>query len=256
MTAPTLSIQLYSLRSLGGLERQLDAAAAAGFRSVETIGSHLDDAGSLKRALAERGLDAPSGHVGIAALRQDAGRVAAAAGEVGITQLFMPAFPSDERSMDADGWTRAGAELGAIAETLQARGVALGYHNHHWEFARLEGGKRPLDCLFEGAKGSPLIWQADIAWIARGGEDAATWLAKYRSALASAHVKDQAPAGENEDEDGWCDVGAGTLDWPTLWEKAAADGAKLMVVEHDNPKDPAGFASRSFRYLERFERTG
>lgn len=251
MTAPILSIQLYSLRHLGGLDTQLDAASVAGFTHVETIGSHLDDPKALKAALSGRGLDAPSGHIGMPALRSDLGRVADAASEAGIKQLFMPAFPPDERSGNADDWRRAGAELGEIASRLIDRGISLGYHNHHWELAAFSNGELPLDCLFEGAGGSPLVWQADIAWLARGGADPKTLLQKYARLLVSAHVKDQAPAGENEDEDGWCDVGAGILNWVDLWASATGYGARLMVVEHDNPKDPAGFAARSFVYLQK-----
>ncbi len=251
MATSSLSIQLYSLRHLGGLDRQLDAAAQAGFTAVETIGGHLDDPKALKAALAGRGLVAPSGHIGLPALRGDLGRVAEAAAETGIAQLFMPALPPEERSGNADAWRRVGAELGAMAGRLKERGISLGYHNHHWELVRFGDGSCPLDCLFEGAAGSPLVWQADIAWLARGGDDPKAWLEKYAHLLASAHVKDQAPAGRNADEDGWCDVGSGILEWPDLWTFALARGARLMVVEHDNPKDPAGFAARSFAYLQK-----
>jgi len=250
MTTSTLSIQLYSLRHLGGLDRQLDAAAQAGFVAVETIGSHLDDPKALKAALAGRGLSAPSGHIGMPALRGELDRVSEAATEAGIAQLFMPALPPEEHNGDADAWRRAGAELGEMAVRLKERGISLGYHNHHWELARFSDGVRPLDCLFEGAAGSPLVWQADVAWLARGGGDPKAWLEKYAHLLVSAHVKDQAPPGKSEDEDGWCDVGSGILDWPDLWAFAGGRGARLMVVEHDNPEDPAGFAARSFSYLQ------
>ncbi|MDL2401662.1 sugar phosphate isomerase/epimerase family protein [Rhizobium mayense] len=247
---PILSIQLYSLRNLGGLDAQLDAATQAGFTAVETIGSHLNDPKALKAALERRQLRAPSGHVGMTMLRSELQRTADAAIEAGISQLFMPALPPEERGGDADAWRRVGAELGEMAVRLKERGIELGYHNHNWEMTPFENGEYPLDCLFKGADGSPLTWQADIAWIARGGEEPKTWLAKYAPLLVSAHVKDQAPAGQNEDEDGWCDVGAGILPWRELWETAHSHGARLMVVEHDNPKDPAGFAARSFAYLK------
>jgi len=250
MPVPVLSIQLYSLRQLGDLYAQLEAAAKAGFTHVETIGSHLVDPKTLKAGLDRHGLSAPSGHIGMPALRSDLARIADAAEEAGIGKLFMPAFPEDERSGSADTWRRAGGELGEMAGRLSERGIALGYHNHHWELTPFADGSLPLDCLFDGARGTPLAWQADIAWLARGGAEPKAWLTKYRDILVSAHVKDQAPAGQNEDEDGWCDVGAGILDWRDLWDSAVGAGAAIMVVEHDNPKDPQGFASRSFTYLQ------
>lgn len=253
LALPVLSLQLYSLRQLGDLEAQLDAAAKAGFVHVETIGSHLDNPSALKSALASHGLTAPTGHIGLPALRGDLSRIADSCLSCGIGQLFMPALPAEERSKTAQGWQRSGAELGAIAAKLSEKGVELGYHNHHWELDPLEGGGCGLQRLFEGAEGSPLTWQADIAWLARAAVNPVDWLDRYSHLLVAAHVKDQARSGEHADEDGWTDVGSGILDWPSLWNAAIGRGARVMVVEHDNPKDPAGFAARSFGYLRRFE---
>ena len=78
---------------------------------------------------------------------------------------------------------------------------------------------------------------------------AAEVFAELSAIIRSAHVKDIAPEGRNLDEDGWCDVGSGVLDWPALWTAARAAGANWMVVEHDNPADPAACARNCFDYL-------
>jgi sugar phosphate isomerase/epimerase len=142
-----------------------------------------------------------------------------------------------------------GAELGRLAETLQDRGIILGYHNHDWEMVKKEGRKTALDLLFEAAGSSPLAWEADVAWLVRGRVKPKTWLKRYARRLKAAHVKDIAPAGQNEDQDGWADVGAGVLDWRDLWKACRAAGAQWMVVEHDKPADPAATARNSFAYL-------
>ncbi|HSK41720.1 MAG TPA: sugar phosphate isomerase/epimerase [Arenibaculum sp.] len=244
-----LSIQLYSLRGLGGLERQLEAVAAAGFRQVETIESQLLDTASTRDRLDALGLRASSSHVGMTALRERLDQVAGACAALGIEQVFMPALPAAERNGPAAAWNAAGRELGEIARRLADRGLALGYHTHDWELAVQDDGRTGLDHLFEGAAGSPLRWQVDVAWLARAGADPVPWLESHGGLVASAHVKDIAPAGRNADEDGWTDIGGGTLDWPDLWRRCRDAGARWMVAEHDNPKDPAGFASRSFAWL-------
>jgi sugar phosphate isomerase/epimerase len=70
-----LSIQLYTLRSLEDLDLILDTVADAGYRNVETVGSHLDKAAEVRAKLDARGLKASSSHVSMAALREkpDAG---------------------------------------------------------------------------------------------------------------------------------------------------------------------------------------
>lgn len=244
-----LSIQLYTLRSLNDLDRSLDAVAEAGYRHVETVGSHLDDAANTRARLDARRLRASSSHVGLAALRERPDALVEACRILAIDQLFMPAVPPEQRAMAADGWRALGAELGVMSERFRGQGIALGYHNHDWELTPKQGGKTALELLFEAAEGSPLTWQADVAWLARGGAEPKAWLSRYRDRLTSAHVKDLAPAGQNLDEDGWADVGAGVLDWPDLWRACREAGAQWMVVEHDKPADPVRTARASLAYL-------
>lgn len=250
-TTDVISIQLYTLRSLGDLGRVLDTVAEAGFRHVEAVGSHLDDAAKVRAELDARGLNVSSSHVSLAALRERPDAVAEACRTLGFTQLFMPAVPPEQRDMAADGWQALGRELGGMAERFRAQGIRLGYHNHHWELTPKEGGKNALELLFEAAGDAPLAWQADVAWLVRGGADPKQWLERYRDRVASAHVKDIAPAGRNEDQDGWADVGAGVLDWGDLWRACRAAGAEWMVVEHDKPADPAETARVSFAAIQR-----
>ena len=76
----------------------------------------------------------------------------------------------------------------------------------------------------------------------RGGADPRRWIERYRGRIPLVHVKDIAPAGEKKDEDGWADVGTGTVPWTELWPLCVAAGAEIMVAEHDNPNDFDRFA--------------
>jgi sugar phosphate isomerase/epimerase len=247
--ADVLSIQLYTMRSLGDLDRILDAVAEAGYRHVESVGSQLDDAASTKAKLDARGLKASSSHVSLAALRERPDAVIEASHTLGVDRLFMPAVPAEQRGMEADGWRALGQELGRMSERLRREGIELGYHNHHWELEPKDGAKTALELIFAASEGSPLTWQADVAWLVRGGVEPKAWLNRYRSRLTSAHVKDIAPVGQNQDEDGWADIGSGVLDWRDLWQACRDAGARWMVVEHDKPKDPAHTARASFAFL-------
>lgn len=247
--ADILSIQLYTLRALGDVGRVLDAAVGAGFRHVELLGAHLDDAGAIRKKLDARGLKASSSHVGLDQLRARPDAMLEAASTLGTTDLFMPAVPFEDREMDAAGWRALGLELGRLAETYQKGGVRLGYHNHHWELSPREGEKTALELIFEAAGSSSLAWQADVAWLVRGGAQPEAWLERYSGRLLSAHVKDIANAGMGLDEDGWADVGHGVLDWEILFPLCCACGARWLVVEHDKPADPAGSIKRSYDFL-------
>lgn len=245
-----LSIQLYSLRTLPGLPAALDAARGAGYRHVELIGSHLDAATEVRKQLDARELGASSSHVSLAALRERFEAVIAACHTLGITQLFMPSVPPDERRNAEPYWTALGRELGQMAMRAKDRGIALGYHNHDWELNPQPDGRSALECLFDGAGDAPLSWQADLAWLVRGGASPVGLMQRHKARLVSVHAKDLAPAGTKQDEDGWADVGHGVLDWRgSLAPAAVACGARWLVAEHDKPSDPARFARNSFSFL-------
>ena len=97
--------------------------------------------------------------------------------------------------------------------------------------------------IFEG--GPDLEWEADLAWVIKGGADPLEWVKTFGKRLTSVHVKDIAPEGENDDEDGWADVGDGTVDWKALMAAVRSTPCKYFVMEHDNPKDAKRFAERS-----------
>ena len=246
-----LSIQLYTLRSLGELDRVLDVVKQAGYGHVETVGSHLEEAENVRVKLDARGLKVSSSHVSLAALREQPDAVVRACRKLGFDQLFMPSVPPGQRRSPSPFWRALGRELGEIAGRMRDQGIALGYHNHNWELEPKEGGKTALELLFEAAESSPLAWQVDVAWLARAGVDPKHWMERYRGRIISAHVKDIARPGQNEDQDGWADVGAGVLNWRDLWQAARAAGARWMVVEHDKPSDPAETARASYAFLSR-----
>lgn len=238
-----LSFQLYSARSLEPLEAQLALLRSVGITKVEPYRMLLDDAERLARGLAENGLTAPSTHVGLNALEEDFAGTTAKMKRLGITRAAVPAVPPELRAQPAAGWIALGKALAGFAERLKDEGIALAWHNHDFEFRPTETGALPLDLIFENAPG--VSWQADLAWIVRGGADPIATLKRYAGRVSSGHIKDIAPAGQCADEDGWADVGHGTLDWAALIPALKAAGADLFVLEHDTPNDVARFARRS-----------
>ncbi len=127
----------------------------------------------------------------------------------------------------------------------------FGWHNHDFEFKALADGSIPQQLIFDAAPS--ISWEADIAWIIRGGADPFQWIDKYGARITSVHVKDIAPSGQNTNEDGWADVGYGTVDWKAL-AKVLKKGtpASYLIMEHDNPSDDERFARRSIATVKAF----
>ena len=238
-----LSFQLYSARNFPPLDDQLATLAALGYRLVEPYGGLLDKAEEVAAALRDHQLAAPSSHVGMPALKSDLAGTVNAAKRLGTTLLIIPAIAPDERRKNSEGWREFGRELAGLQASLATEEIRLAWHNHDFEFQKTADGLFPLDLIFEGAP--ELQWQADIGWIERAGQDSADWITRYSDRIVAFHVKDLAPDGEKSDEDGWADVGQGTIDWAGLLPVMRATNAKLFVLEHDNPNDFKRFATRS-----------
>lgn len=247
-TIPTLAVQMYSLRELTQpLDETLREVAAAGYAGIETVGTQGVSADELRALTNKHGLKVASSHVGLADLEADTGGVLAFNKAVGNDTVIVPWIAPDARSSEAADWSALGARLGKLAAVCDAAGMRLLYHNHDFEMQDIDG-KTALEWLLEGAGGS-LGLELDLAWVVRGGEDPLALLSAFKGRVKRVHVKDLAPAGENEDEDGWADVGSGTLSWEGLLSASKAAGAEWYVVEHDKPKNPLQSIRNSAAYL-------
>ncbi|GGH18381.1 xylose isomerase [Alsobacter metallidurans] len=238
-----LSFQLYSARMMEPLEAQFELLAGLGYRKVEPFGGLLGDPDRLKRQLDEHGMAAPSCHVGMDRLRADPVATVKLCRGLGIETIYAPAPPPGERDGGEAEWTAMGRELNGICKTVNGEGLRFGWHNHHFEYGQTADGRRFLHILLEEAP--QMLWEADLAWIVRGGADPIAEVKRYAGRVEVVHVKDIAPEGHCADEDGWADPGHGVLDWSAIVPVLQEIGVKLFVAEHDKPNDVARFARRA-----------
>ena len=246
-----LSVQLYSLRKFGDLPNQLQIVTDSGFRNVELLESHLKN-GATADHLARHDLKARSAHVCFETLAERPGTMMSAANSLGIDLLIVPAPPEKYRSGHAD-WRGFVDDLVTVTQDIQNEGGRLAYHNHHWELAEIDDGKTVLDYILDVGGQAGLEWQGDLAWIVRGGGNPVDCVERWGDRLTSIHVKDIAPSGSANEEEGWADVGHGVVDWRPLWKAAKLAGAALMIAEHDAPMDGNRFCSRSFERMRQLK---
>ncbi len=244
-----LSFQLYSARNFPPMSDVLATLASLGYTQVEGFGGLYKDAGELASALKANGLTMPTGHFGLDQLK-DTDAAMKTAETLGIRHLYCPAVPQEQRSQGAAQWQELADTLAGLSETFRKAGFGFGWHNHDFEFRATESGKMPLEIILDGVP--DLAWECDVAWVVKGDQDPLEWIRRYADRVNAIHVKDIAPAGECADEDGWADVGHGTLDWQGIMNAVRAETkCEFFVVEHDNPSDVTRCAARSIEAVKK-----
>lgn len=247
-----VSFQLYSARDFTPWADVFAMLAGLGYTQVEGFGGNYEDPAATRDLLERNGLTMPSGHFfPIGNFEEGLDTTLATAKTLGMTHLFCPAPEDDLRAGgDAAAWIAYARRLETAGRKVRDAGLRFGWHNHHWEFMPLAGGGIAMELILEHAPS--IDWEADIAWIVRGGGDPLDWIARHGGRMTAAHVKDIAPEGTCADEDGWADVGQGVMDWPAIMAALRGAGVELFVMEHDKPSDATRFATRSIEAFRTF----
>ncbi|MFF4260095.1 sugar phosphate isomerase/epimerase family protein [Streptomyces sp. NPDC001663] len=223
MSPGILAVQLYSVIDALAADRPgtLALLAALGFRHVEPFALGLwntppdelaASARVLRADLDEAGLGVSSVHIAVSADGQ------AAAIEtcriLGTDTAFVP-IPwlvdgFDERSLESHDGVRAFADrLNEAAREMAGAGIRLGYHNHHFEWARLPGGAHAFDALWD-LLDPEVLAEVDVYWAAVAGQDPAEVLKRLGERAVTAHLKD----GPAELDTPQTPIGTGDIDIP------------------------------------------
>lgn len=240
-----LGIQLYTVRSLMAQDvaGTLRRVSEAGYGEVEFAGYFDRPPEVIRGEMDDLGLQGVSAHVPIEALRSDFEGVVSAAKVLGHQYVVVPFLAQEERT-SAEDYRRIAGELDRLGERCGAAGLTLGYHNHDFELAELDGS-RGLDLLLEGTDPSLVVFEIDLFWARTGGVDPAEYVRRWPGRFKLCHVKDMDANGD------MVDVGDGVMDWAQILGAATDVGVEHFFVEHDQPADPMGTARRSHDFLAR-----
>ena len=233
-----ISFQLYSARNFRRSTAQLEALAAIGYDAVEPYGGNFDATPTGFRAEARRlGLAMPTAHMPLDLLDERPRQASIdIAKTLGLETVVLPA-PRRRRSgrrTPPAGARSASGSPSMPASARQGRAEARLAQPRFRVSRRLPTARGRSTIILAGARRH--VRAGHRAGSSRGGDDPLTEIDKLRQRIAAFHIKDTAPAGVTKD-DGWTDVGAGTIDWKKLWPTIAKTGATLLVMEHDNPSD-------------------
>lgn len=242
---PRIGVQLYTVRDAmqADFEGTLARVAAIGFREVEFAGYFGRTPGQVRDVLRRYHLSAPAAHIGIEPLRGDWAKALEDARVMGHRYLVVASTPDEDRRT-LDDWRRVGDLFNRAGEQALRAGITLAYHNHDYEFVRLEG-QLPFDVLLESTDPRYLKIEMDLFWIRKGGQEPVGYFRRWPGRFPMVHVKDMTIDGR------MVDVGAGAVDWRGIFAYRRLAGIQHYFVEHDEPADPMASIAASYRYLSR-----
>lgn len=253
-----IAAQLYTvrdfMRTAAGFADALQKISAAGYRAVQVsgVGAMAGDtpevsAAAARRLLDDAGLACIATHRSWDDLRDRTAQEIEFHQTLGCNFTAVGSLPGEYQSRGADGYAAFVQDALPVIAKLKAAGIRFGYHNHAFEFARVEGGAATLFETFVKHGGPDFNLEIDVYWAAHAGLNPERLIEQCRGRVPVIHVKDKEMVGG---EAVMAPVGEGNLDWAHLLPACAAAGVEWYAVEQDDyRRDPFDCLRSSFEFL-------
>ena len=229
----TFGLQLYSLRDdlpkdPKGILKQV---SSFGYKQVESFeGSkgifwgmpHTE----FKKYMDDLGMTIVSSHCNI---EKDFEKKAAQAGEIGMKYLIAPYIGAQKT---VDDYKKYADKFNSLGDICKKNGLRFAYHNHGYTFEALDG-QMPQDILMQNTNADTVDYQMDIFWVVTPGADPVAWFQKYPNRFRLVHVKDREKNAPAKEGDASCDLGTGSIDFPTVLRVAKDNGVEYFIVEQE-----------------------
>ncbi|MDH4297544.1 MAG: sugar phosphate isomerase/epimerase, partial [Cyclobacteriaceae bacterium] len=236
-----LGLQLYTLRDTIDKDPKgvLDKISVFGYTKLETNGYAngkiygMDFQEFVKYAKG-LGMKVTSGHYGLDKIKGDTWQQAVDdAKEAGQDFMVMPFIEEIDR-ISLDNYKKICDDLNKAGELCSKSGIRFGYHNHAFEFDKMDG-EVVYDVMLQELDPKYVGMEMDIFWVVNAGLDPLQYFAKYPGRFEQWHVKDM----DKDDRNRNADIGTGTIDFKPIFAQAKLSGMKEWYVEQETyPGDP------------------
>ncbi|MDX1285164.1 MAG: sugar phosphate isomerase/epimerase [Draconibacterium sp.] len=231
-------IQTYSVRNQlsEDFEGTMEYIADVGYKHIEAYGLGPDGMFLRKitpkhyaKVIADLGMEFKATHCSYV----DAGnaqKMVDAAKETGMEYLIVPAVPGNLRK-SVDSWKAIAENFNKLGEMCNKVGLKFGYHNHAFEFEKIDG-VIPQELLMSETEKDLVHFEADLFWVTKGGYDPIKLLNKFPGRVKIFHVKDA-----TKDLEGTT-VGEGIIDFEAIFKVGKKDAIEYYFVEDERTDAP------------------
>ncbi len=264
-----VAVQVYSVRD--DAERDfkgtIEKISAMGYQGVELAGLYNTAPEEIRKICGELNLKVVSAHVPFQDMIKDI-HILDAYQAAGCQYIAVP-YLEEENRPGTEGFAATMEEIVRIGKACNERGMTLLYHNHDFEFVRMENGEYGLDYLYSHIPADILQTELDTCWIKVAGEDPAAYVRKYKGRAPIVHLKDFYKEGNPQNmyeligietekaevETGVFEfrpVGHGLQDMPSILEASLEAGSEWVIVEQDSSvgRTPMEAIEMSREYLK------
>lgn len=237
-----IGLQLYSVRDesekdfIGTIKKVADI----GYKGLEFAGYYGVDARELKKVIDDLGVEAVNAHVLLESMQKNFDREIEYANTLGMKTITVPWLPEENRK-DTDALKKTFEAVSKIDEKCQKYGIEVCYHNHDFDFIKIDGGYI-LDVFFKNVKNLKI--ELDTFWTSYADIDTVEYMKKNAAKLKYIHLKDMIKdikqVIEKEGKDKlpyflpiFTEVGVGCLDVDSFVKTAVDAGVEWAFVEQD-----------------------
>lgn len=248
-----VGLQLYSVRD--AMEKDMDATLKAvkemGYDYVEFAGYFGKTAEEVKALLDKYELKAISVHQATDLFEKEGKAAVDYLNTIGVEYSAIPWYDKNELY---NNWDETVKKFAEVSKLLKAGGIQLMYHNHDFEFVKIDG-EYVLDKLYSTLDAETLMPEIDTCWVHYAGVDPSEYVRKYAGRIKVLHLKDfvckklgGGPVYALIDEDGneiknaskedngfkFTPVGSGIQNWNEILTAADEAGVEYVIVEQDD----------------------
>ena len=264
-----VGIQLYSLRNdmSEDFEGTLKKCKKMGYDGVEFAGLYGKTAEEVKELCEQNSLIPISAHVPYPEILKNE-RILDTYAEIGCKYIAIPNLLEEHRPGN-ERFNELIEIIKILGKKAQELGMTLCYHNHDFEFVKING-EYGLDILYKEVSKDILETELDTCWVNVGGENPSDYIIRYRDRTNIIHLKDFAGSrsenmyaliGADEDKKKeligtfeYRPVGYGVQNFEDILNAAEQADAEWIIVEQDVPslgKTAMECAQMSVEYLKK-----
>ncbi len=229
-----IGLQLWSVKGLCAEDfaDALKKVSDIGYDGVEFAGFYDMPSEDLKKILDDLGLDACSSHTRINLLKDSFDEVIEYNRVIGNEYIICPYLPDDMRG-SADEWKRTAELFNEWGRKCRDNGMKFGYHNHAFEFEKVDG-KYGYDILGENTDPGLVLFEIDTYWVEYAGLKSIDFMKKYNDRLDLLHIRELKSFEEKKSTE----IGNGVMDFKSITRMAKVFGTEWFIIEQGDFEKP------------------